>query len=574
MLFRMNGNSDTGLASTTFLRTRPDILVLASLALLAIVAWGAPLFFAPEALYWDDWVVSGTDTLRWARESGLPWIGYLHVALFALGPWSFKVLAILTTIAVGWLVYLISGRGLGLGRNERWLLAALVVALPLYTTRILAILTTYDWSLAVFVLAWWLLVRRDPAAPGRARYVVAALLLVVSYTTASLLPFTVLPLAHLALLGLPREGAVWRRVLRFAGRFWYLFAAPVAFWLARTLFLTPYGLYEDYNEVGHGLGARVALSALGMVAIALVALVVFLYWSAARRPRAAARDGIGTLALSAAVAALSVFLYFTRVSSGPSARTLPLVIGVAALVLAVVAVVRIVTGGDEPGRSVRDITPLLAVGVATLVIAVLPYLVVGKIPTFAGWETRHQLLMPFGVAAIAVATVRAASLVLPRPVIRAVSVIIVAGMTVVSALVSLTLVADWNKQVQVTEALSGEPLVREAITVVFVDDARSFNYDSRTYDFYEYTGWMSTAFGDEKRLGLDIVGLPGFLDGELEPLYYASARYRFGGWVPTNDGVVVTIDKLPGASWWSLLLNQPSIGISVDDVGDLAGLRG
>ena len=570
----MSENSATGaLPPSPLSQRRPDLLVLASLAVLAVVAWAAPLA-VPNALFWDDWAVAGGDTIRWARESGQPWVGYLHVTFFALGPWSFKVLAILATIAVGWLVYLIADRGLGLTRGERWLLAALVVVLPLYTTRILAILSTYNWSLALFVLAWWLLVRRDPADPGRARYIAAAVLLVASYTTASLLSFTVLPVAHLALLALPRGVVLWRGALRFAGRFWYLLAAPIAFWLLRTFVLKPYGLYEGYNEVGGGIGTVVGLSAVALLGLLVVAAAGFLYWLYARRPRdAARRDGFMTAILSATVAALAAFLYLTSVSTGPTSRVVPLALAAAAVVLLVVAIVRVVRGSDATPRSTRDLTPLLAVGVGALVLAILPYLLVGKIPSFAGWETRHQLLMPFGVAAIGVAAVRAASLLLPRIVVRVVAILAVVGFTIVSTIISLTLVADWNKQMQVTDALRDQPLVQKAGTVAFTDEARSLNYDARTYHFYEYTGWLATAFGDEKRLGLDIIAVPEFLDGAYEPRYYAAARYRFGEWTPTNEGVLVTITEREGATWWSLLFNEPSVEVSVVDVGDLAQLR-
>ena len=547
---------------------RSSLVVVASLTLAAVLAWAWPLLMTPEALFWDDWVVAGSDTIAWARELGLPWLAYIHGALFTLGPWSFKVLAIVATVTIGWLVYLIGDRGLGLNRGERWLLALLVVALPVYSTRIIAILSTYNWSLALFMLGWWLLVRRDPADPGRARFIAAALLLFASYTTASLLPFTVLPVAHLALLAVPRDVPLWRGALRFAGRFWYLLAAPIVFWVLRSLFLKPFGLYAGYNAIGQGINSVVSLSAVALIGALLIATGAFLYWLLARRPGPARRDALATALLSATVGSLSAFLYVTRVSTGWSARVVPLALAVAAVALLASAVVRLVRGGEQRA----SVTPVLAVGVGALVIALVPYLLVGKIPSFAGWETRHQLLMPFGIATIAVATVRAWRPLVPRALVRVVSVLVVAGMVAVSAVISLTLVADWKKQAQLIALLKDEPAVRAAGTVVFHDLAPQLNYDGRIYDFYEYNGWMLNAYGDEKRFGMDISALPGFLAGANEPIYTVGSRYRFTQWTPTDRGVLVTIEPVEGATWWSLLLDQPSVTISVSADGDLADL--
>lgn len=552
-------------------------VVAVSLALLTLLAWGAALL-APGAKYWDDWAVANTDTLRFARELGLPWIGYVLVALFALGPWAFKVLAIVSTFVVGLATYGISGRGLGLTARERWLLAALVVALPLYSTRVLAILSTYSWSLALFFCAWYLLVRRSPQTPGRGRYVLAAVLFFVSYTTASLLPFTALPVAHLAYLAVRRDVSLWRGILGFIGRYWYLCAAPIVFWVVRSLFLQPYGLYATYNQIGSADGqlSLTTLSAVGMIVAIVLICLVFLYWLRATWPRDPAIRGALSLAvLTVATLVFGLYLNATRVSSNPLARAVPLVLLACALVVAAVVIVQMVR--IRRGRTLlvsrdRELTPILAVGLAALGLAMLPYLLVGKLPSFVGFETRHQLLMPFGVAIIIVATVRGAGTIMSATVTKVLAVALVAAMTALSAVVSLSLVADAHKQEQVIRALAAEPLVRDASTVVFADNASALGFEGRGYDFYEFNGWMKTAFGDEKRLGLSTAGVADFLDGNYEPLYYAASRYGFGDYVPTTEGVLVTIDPLDGANWWTMLLDQPGIELRVSPVADIATL--
>ena len=565
------------MAATT---NRIRLQVHLSLALIAVVAWGAA-FLAPESLYWDDWVVVNSDTLRMTKELGLPWIGYVYVVLFALGPWTFKVIAVLATIVVGWTCFAISGRGLGLNFRERWLLAALVIALPLFSARAIAVLSTYSWSLALFFCAWYLLVRKHPDSPGRTRYVAAAVFFFVSYTTGSLLLFTAIPVAHLAYLTIPSSALKGKGTLRFIARFWYVLAAPVFFWTMRTLFFQPYGLYKDYNKflfLENPSSVTIA-AAVCLLFILVLVILVLLYWLRADYPKPARlrRElSLGTLAVT--TGAMGLFLLATRVSVASTALAIPATIVMCSIILCAMIVHRAIRGSKTKDQTEiesrkSEVMPILAGGLIVLVLGELPYLLVGKLPSSSGWETRHQLLIPFGVAVIIVATVRALAAILPLSVIRVVSIGLVALFVFVSLNISLSLVADWRKQMQVTEALAQEPLVKEASTIVFSDHARELNFDSRKFEFYEYNGWLWTAFGEQSRLGIDRMALHGFLTGQIPGRDYPASRYGFGDHTPSTAGVLVEIVPVQNASRWTLLMGQTSISLRVTPIEDLASLR-
>jgi len=109
---------------------RTDPWACLSICALAFIAWGT-ILLTPNALFWDDWVLAGNDTIRMTSELGLPWLGVIDVGLFALGAWTFKIVVLLSTMAVGCASYAIAGKGLGLTRFEPWLIASLIVTLPL-----------------------------------------------------------------------------------------------------------------------------------------------------------------------------------------------------------------------------------------------------------------------------------------------------------------------------------------------------------------------------------------------------------------------------------------------------------
>lgn len=554
--------------STRNIRSR----VYLTIALVAVLAWGTA-FLAPGSRFWDDWVVDH-EILKSAQEAGQPWAGYVIVALSAIGIWAFKVVALGTTIVVGWMTYEISGRSLGLRPRERLLLAMLMVALPLNTARMIAVLDIYAWSLALFFVAWYLLVSKSPSSPGRARYVVATLIFLVSYGTGSLLLFTLLPIAHLAYLALSRNVPLWQGALRFALRFWYLFLAPVVFWVVRTLFLQPYGLYKGYNRIGlaGGLSNPDTVDALALSATLVFVVLVVASWLFARatsHARIARRLSLG--ALAATTGGMGYFLLENRASAAYTARVIPVTLLLCALILLATAIFPIghsrspdddmrIESGD------RAVTPLLAVALVALILAILPYLLVGKLPSFHQWETRHQLLMPLGVAIIIVATMRALSGIFPLSAVRLVALGLVTVFTFVSLTVSLKLVADWRKQAQVIEALAKDPLVRRASIVVFSDRAPRLNYDARGFNFYEYTGWLDEAFGTESRLGIDRTSVPSFLRGDFQHFQDAASRYGFAEYRKPTHGVLIQIIPIEGASWWTLLAGEPGVSLRVTPI--------
>jgi hypothetical protein len=561
----------------------PDRRVYVSLVVLAVVAWGTA-FLAPNSLFWDDWLMNNGDTLRMYQELGAPWMGPIYVALFSIGPWTFKVLALASTIFVGCITYRIADRALGLNRGERWLLAALTIALPLNSAReSVAALETYSLSLALFFGAWYLMVQKNPKDAGVARYVVAAVLLLASYSTASLLPFTLLPVGHLAYLTIRRGAPFWRQVLGFIGHYWYLFAAPVVFWVVRAKFFVPTGVYAGYNNFV-SLRPPLSRTGLGVVVFALVlvaVVIVFFYWWLARRPsRRETRGLISAGVLAVIVGLIGLLMEVARSSTTAVSRVVPLAVvgcAVVLLVCLVAAAVRDRRTTDGPlGASARDreLTPILAIGLLALAVGVLPYLLVGKLPSWSVWDSRHQLLMPIGIGIIIVATMRALARLTTRRVAVIVSIAMTAVFAIASLGITLTLVADWHKQEQVIAALGHEPLVRDSSTIVFSDKASQLSYDDRVPNFYEYTGWLDTEFGNQRRLGVDRSQVQSYLSGALlGKVLSASRRYGFGEFRASKGGALVTIEETPGASWWGLVFDEKSVTLKVTHIPDLRALR-
>jgi hypothetical protein len=438
-----------------------------TLVLLYTVSWGGTLLSA-GGRFWDDWTLVGVpreETIRSFTELGLPWIGHLHVALLTAGPWIYRVLTLVLFLVIGLAVQAIVERVPWLSAGERWFLVLLVLVLPLNSARHALIDMPYTISLALFCLAWYLLVRER--APGTGTAAFATALLVVSYTTQSLLVFVVVPLAHLFVREVPPSSWSASTLLGWALRRWYLLASPVAFFVVKTSAFPPHGEYAGYNAIDPT--SIVTAAAYVVVAVVAFALVVV---AAPRLPRPAARSG-----------------------------------------------------------------PLLLGGAVLVALAILPYLAAGHVPRFYEWNSRHQLLVPFGGALIGVGVVRLVRELSGVATAAFVAAALAASCILFSLHLSVSFAVDWAKQREVIAALAASDEVADHETFVYRDHVLGQNANGRTWRPYEFNGFLAEATGDETRAAVRPAGLAALPTHEQRAPRYRASQYEFD-----RDAPVIVID--------------------------------
>jgi hypothetical protein len=525
------------------------------LAVATVLVWGWP-FLAPESLFWDDWLQLANDPLQVYQDNGLPWVGHLIAGLMVAGPWAVKAVTLAATVVTTVAVFHIAGRGLGLSRMQQFLVAVISMVLPLNAAHgSVGVLALYTISLALFAVAWWILTSTAPTAPpSHLRAAGATALFFMSFTTASLLVFIAVPAIHFCFLYRNRAKALWAGVLALALRYWYLPLAPVAFWVLRQTWFAPSATYASYNRLRlpdswtSPVGAGLILCVLTIAALGVVLL-----WSASRRPPAR----LGWLALVIATISAGGFTIFTAWTMGQFGLRSGVVL--AALAFATLALAwRAVIGAAELATAVLPL-----VGLGLMATGMVPYLLVGKIPAFDDWHSRHQLLLPWGMALLIVS---AAAPMLGRRLPRTAPMvaIAVAVMAVGSASAPVELAADWRKQEQVIAELDAHREISEFTTVEFRDDASQWNFADRRYRFYEYTAFLRAAFGGETRFGGDSRDVEAALSGALSPIVVNPHMYGVTDWSPDGTRATVSIVDLPGAGFWSLLFGRPTIQLQVE----------
>ena len=136
----------------------------------------------------------------------------------------------------------------------------------------------------------------------------------------------------------------------------------------------------------------------------------------------------------------------------------------------------------------------LLLGTALFLIATFPYTLVNKIPSYIGFDTRHQILLPLGLTFILFAVVAA----LPSFLGRIFASIVLAAFMLTTINANLNFLRGWVKQ----EALSQDiaQLNIDTSGVIFITKGLNakFNATERVYTFYELNGLFKKVFGERR----------------------------------------------------------------------------
>jgi hypothetical protein len=312
---------------------------------------------------------------------------------------------------------------------------------------------------------------------GRSR-ILALCLFLFSFNTASLLVFFALPMSDWYFRDNDtyhfKSGMIW--VLK---RIDY-FVLPFAYWIVKRVYFRPYGLLAGYNE--HFSVKNLTTSPIIMAHdFSHLDINIFL------------------------CSCLFIFFMFIIRKQGD-------------------------------GNHKSDGRRMLIAGSAALICAVFPYWIIGDAPTFFEWTSRHQLLMPLGIALLLVCMLQRLTMDSRRLAV----VILVSISIAISIQTYCELALDWNKQQKLISFFSHDERIRDANLVIF--DDQTDNARNRVYRFYEWNGLMKYAYKDEHRFGLNSDEVNAYMQGAYDQyLSYADCNAIRHVRQPNQKTVIVSI---------------------------------
>ncbi len=149
---------------------------------------------------------------------------------------------------------------------------------------------------------------------------------------------------------------------------------------------------------------------------------------------------------------------------------------------------------------------LLFWGIILFLFGIAAYILIGKTPAFLSFDTRHQLLIGFGVAFIAYyLLIKIIAPYYQRPIFI---ILISMGITV-NTNSQVVLLRDWMKQESLLAHLRSFPPAALCKTVIVEDGTISYNQDKIHYDFYVWSGLYRNVWGETGKGFVDTDKLKG-----------------------------------------------------------------
>ena len=273
-----------------------------SAIVLYTLSWGWSLL-RPNTLYWDDWEGYFNkplgDAFKTVTKMGrAPWAGFFEYLLLNLGTWAVTFSTFLTFFGISLIIYEILQCQTALKVIHVKVIVLSFLLLPVMQARVAVSIFDYTTSYFLFYLGWFVLVRYKSTKS----FVLACVILFLSFKTHSFLFFVLLPFLHFGWLNRARLLDL-KKLSLVHFQFSVIAVLPLLYVISRSVFWPPSQSWQDYQQP---TWAGV-LTGLWPVLIGLVGLSII---GVRRLKKLRTPLGLVLLVVGFSITALALFPYF------------------------------------------------------------------------------------------------------------------------------------------------------------------------------------------------------------------------------------------------------------------------
>jgi hypothetical protein len=397
------------------------------------------------------------------------------------GIFLFRALVFLSYLIAALLLYSILKTVKEIDDTSRLFLAIFFAVFPLNGARVSIANSYFAIGYLLFFCGLWLISRYFGVSNIRDKALLRAFSLIAFlfsfFLTNSLLFFYAIVLLYILYREIEGPSSISvRGVIRIATKYSDFVVIPILFFAIRQQFFEPYGLYAGYNEITSNSLLHAPF------------WLIVSYYTSFVRVLIDSTLNLGAVVFALSLVGASAIFYLYRVRYGKNGTSL-----------------QQLCRGLETVRE-KNIFKLFVIGLILFGAGAFPYVAVGKLPTVGGWASRHQLLLPLGASfmlylGIIIATQKLPKRGLFRGFVLFTIIILFTASNVISY---VDYQKDWYKQVSLIDNFRDNEVIMDHTTFLFQDQSSDLNANNRAYDFYEYTGIMRYAFGNDTRFGSDV----------------------------------------------------------------------
>lgn len=456
-----------------------------------------------NAIYWDDWAWFNQDDLSYVTQAidqlKLGYKGDFFLFLMGLdflGGFPFRVFVFLAVLISGLSLYCVLLHIRHIDRASRFYLVLLFLLAPMYYSKMLPSIAHFFLPVMFFYLGFVFLAKYTKNSSLIYR-VAALILFVLSFSTNSILVFYFIVFIFLFYTEYSFRddmGTILKNFISMLKKFPDFLIAPFLYYIYKSIYMVPYGLYEGYNSISIG-GLINPIGYLKTFSHSFVEPVLH-----------------SLLAVAPLFFVVVLFVFFMD-------RALQ----------------RTNCNFYIPNnKSICGINSLL-LGLVLFIFGAAPYLAVGKIPE-AGMSSRFQVLLPLGFSFILFSFV----MYFFNEKIR----VVVLNFFVV-ALISLGINdqihwnVDWQYQQSILTNFKDEDIIKNNSTFVVVNNLGNKLHGGRDQSFYELNGISKAAFTSDSKIFVNNLS-------EIDSIkkFKDYKQYNFSSWVESEPVTLIINDAL------------------------------
>jgi hypothetical protein len=422
------------------------------------------ILFNP-GIFWDDWNlynIAKESIYSQYNNGGLGYFGYLQVFLqnFYNPPFLYHTLTFGLQLISIYFLFEIVKRLTFINHKffEGNYLVLIYAVLPLNDAKITMICFPYTLSLTLFILATFFLVKYKYEKNSAFRFL-SLFLYFISFSTVSLVFFYLIPFLFIIFLeeiqiliknGTKNITELFNIVVKKIVKFLDFLFLPILFWIIKTSFFSPSNNYVGYNEIKLESFVEIPYRLIRSIYSFFITLYPLL------------KELFQNLEFILLFIILSGFIFLRL---------------------------------GRLDLNFKSTKTKFLTGLLVCFIGIFPYLLVEKYPSFNGYNSRHQLLMGFGISLLVVNLI----FYISSKRIRNLTLALCIGLFVIlNMTIQFNYFKGFMKQVVLNNYLESQNLSRDfSQTILYKDNTSNFTHKGNPFTFYELSGILKLSHPKE-----------------------------------------------------------------------------
>lgn len=470
--------------------------------------------------YWDDWAVivnKDPELIKSTCDSlGQILAPYLFNLINIFHSFTmYRVVTFFIYLFTGYFLYSILGTFKEINFNKRLLLIIFFLLFPANDARVVLVIFWYSICYFFFYFGWWLLsiYLINKKLIFRLFAIVAFIL---SFSINSMLFFYILVLAYLVYKKKDQLNSQ-RNILHLIIYNIDFILLPIIFFLYKQHFFPLSEINKDYNQItilnfltafyrsisGYGFSFLVVLlsSFYSLFNMSLISII----WQAGIKLELHPYITPLTINNIFNLQRETIFITLQELSKKNPLSYFAVLSSV--IIFIFISLKNALPKLQMQAKSRTKDIHLFIFGCISFYLAIFPYYVVNKSPTILeGFSDRHLLLTPLGASFMIVYGIQIIGrfLRLRIPMIITIYSILITMFVSYHLKINIEFLKDWYKQLSVIQQMKMNEELKGYTTFLFIDHTIDLNAKHKPYSFYEYTGFMKKAFGEETRFGSSV----------------------------------------------------------------------